>query len=52
MENFFPMDPKELSQDQLVKAVGYLMFLEEERDGKLKGRYCANGNNHHSFTNK
>ena len=52
METFFTMDPEELSHDQQVKAVGSLMFLKENLNGKLKWRSCANRSKQHIYIDK
>lgn len=36
-------DPVKLSRTERVRALLSLIFLEEKRDGKVKGRTCANG---------
>ena len=43
MRTFFPVEAKSLSKEERLKALSSLMFLTEKRDGKIKGRACADG---------
>ena len=43
MEGFQPKHWHELTEEQRKKALRYLMYLKEKRDGKIKGRGCADG---------
>ena len=38
-----PIDVKSMTKQQKSRALSYLMFLKEKRDGNIKGRGCANG---------
>jgi hypothetical protein len=42
-DTFEPQDVKTLTGDQKKSALESLMFLKEKRDGKIKGRTCADG---------
>ena len=43
MEGFNPKHWHELTKDERAHALKYLMYLKEKRDGKIKGRGCADG---------
>jgi len=45
-----PKRKDELSEDDKKKALRYLMFMKEKRDGTIKSRGCADG--HHIYTQK
>ena len=47
-----PINEKDLSREQKSKALGYLMFLEQKRCGRIKGRGCADGRKQRVWTNK
>ena len=38
-----PLLPKEITYEVRKRALGYLMFLKKKRNGKIKGRGCADG---------
>jgi hypothetical protein len=38
-----PVSHDSLSNEQRSKALNYLMFLKQKRDGAIKGRECADG---------
>ena len=38
-----PLLPTEITKNVKAKALGYLMFLTNKRNGKTKGRGCADG---------
>jgi hypothetical protein len=38
-----PVSPQNLTPEQRNKVLEYLMFLKEKRDGRIKGRGCADG---------
>ena len=38
-----PLHPGDLTTEDKKKALGYLMFLKEKRNGDIKGRGCADG---------
>jgi hypothetical protein len=40
---FLPVDVSKLTQKERDEAMESLMFLVEKRDGRVKGRACANG---------
>ena len=52
MENFFPMNPKELSRKEGVKSASSLMFLKLKHDRKLKGRAYDNTSEKHRDIDK
>ena len=52
MEGFQPKHWHELSKEERVKALKYLMYLKEKRDGKIKGRGCADGRPQRLYTTK
>ena len=43
MEGFQPKHWYELTKEERAWALKYLMYIKEKRDGKLKGRGCADG---------
>ena len=43
MKNFFPVDPPKIVNEERTKSISSLVFLKEKRDGRAKGRACANG---------
>ena len=43
MEGFQPKHWHELNSDERAKALKYLMYLKEKRNGYVKGRGCADG---------
>jgi hypothetical protein len=43
MEGFNPKHWFELTKEERANALKYLMYLKEKRDGKIKGRGCADG---------
>jgi hypothetical protein len=38
-----PVKPSDLTAEQRDRVLEYLMFLTEKRDGRIKGRGCADG---------
>ena len=52
MEGFQPKHWHELTEEQRKKALKYLMYLKEKRDGKIKGRGCADGRSQRLYTTK
>ena len=44
--------PSEMSEEDKYKALKYLMFLKEKRDGEIKGRGCADGRPQRKYTAK
>ena len=52
MEGFQPKHWHELTEEQRKKALRYLMYLKEKRDGKIKGRGCADGRSQRLYTTK
>ena len=38
-----PLRREEITNDVKSRALGYLMFLKEKRNGEIKGRGCADG---------
>ena len=47
-----PMKAHELTDEQRRKALAYLMFLKEKRDGSIKGRGCADGRKQRGWMDK
>lgn len=43
IEGFQPRHWHELTQGERANALKYLMYLKEKRDGRIKGRGCADG---------
>ena len=43
MNGFTPKHWHQLAKEERVRALKYLMYLKEKRDGKVKGRGCADG---------
>jgi hypothetical protein len=43
MEGFQPKHWYELTKEERTKALKYLMYLKEKRDGRIKSRGCADG---------
>ena len=52
MEGFQPKHWYELTKDERANALRYLMYLKEKRDGKVKGRGCADGRSQRLYTPK
>jgi hypothetical protein len=52
MEGFQPKHWYELTEEERAKALRYLMYLKEKRDGKIKGRGCADGRPQRLYTSK
>ena len=46
---YIPMDEKSLSRGGKMNALSSLMFIVEERDGKIKARKCAAGSKQRTF---
>ena len=42
-EALLPVHKENMSHDEKKKALRYLMFLKEKRDGKIKARGCSDG---------
>jgi len=51
-QTFRPSHWKELSKEQRDKVLESLIFLEEKRSGKIKGRICADGRKQRQWTPK
>ena len=47
-----PRGRNDLSYKERKKALRYLMFLKEKRDGTIKARGCADGRPHRIYTSK
>jgi Reverse transcriptase (RNA-dependent DNA polymerase) len=47
-----PIDASSLSREDRERALAYLMFLKQKRDGKVKGRGCADGRKQRQIINK
>ncbi len=47
-----PIHPNDLSPEQRKKALESLIFLTEKRDGRIKGRACANGSKQRLWMSK
>ena len=52
MEGFQPKHWYELTKEERAKALKYLMYLKEKRDGRIKGRGCADGRPQQEYTEK
>merc|ERR1712127_855965 len=52
MDGFTPKHWHQLTKEERVRALKYLMYLKEKRDGKVKGRGCADGRPQRLYTNK
>ena len=49
---FAPLDTKELSPKQRSQALDLITMVKEKRDGKIKGRACADGRKQRRYINK
>jgi Reverse transcriptase (RNA-dependent DNA polymerase) len=49
---FQPINVNNLSPLERKRALESLIFLVEKRDGRIKGRYCANGSTQREYINK
>ena len=49
---FRPIDVTKLSREEKSKALESLIFLTEKRDGRIKGRACANGSEQRQWMSK
>ena len=47
-----PLRKEDMSFEQRKKALRYLMFLKEKRDGTIKARGCADGRSQREYTTK
>jgi hypothetical protein len=47
-----PVQASSISAEEIHCALAYLMFLKQKRDGKIKGRGCADGRKQRQFINK
>ena len=52
VEGFQPKHWHELTEEERASALKYLMYLKEKRDGRIKGRGCADGRPQRLYTNK
>ena len=52
MKGFQPKLWHELNADERAKALKYLMYLKEKRNGDVKGRGCADGRSQRLYINK
>jgi hypothetical protein len=52
VEGFQPRHWHELTTQERANALKYLMYLKEKRDGRIKGRGCADGRPQRLYTNK
>ena len=52
MDTWVPEEPTMLSRAEKVKALSSLMFLKENRSGKVKGRACVNGSPQRAYISK
>lgn len=50
MEGFQPKHWYELTKEERTKALKYLMYLKEKRDGRIKDRGCADGQPQQAYT--
>ena len=51
-ECFKPRDASKLTKEEKRKALESLIFLTEKRDGRIKGRTCANGSKQREWMSK
>jgi hypothetical protein len=51
-DTFMPRHWKDLSENQRLTVLESHMFLNEKRDGKIKGRTVAGGNKQRDYTSK
>ena len=49
---FRPVNVSDLSPQEKKRALESLIFLVEKRDGRVKGRACANGSTQREYINK
>jgi len=47
-----PKKKEDMTYEERKKALRYLMFLKEKRDGTIKARGCADGRSQHEYTTK
>jgi len=47
-----PKKKEDMTYEERKKALRYLMFFKEKRDGTIKARGCANGRSQHEYTTK
>ena len=52
MDTWVSKDPDMLSRSGKVKALSSLMFLKDNRSGKVKGRACVNGAPQRAYISK
>ena len=52
MEGFQPNHWYELTKEERTKALKHLMYLKEKRNGRIKGRGCADGRPQQAYTEK
>ena len=52
MEGFQPKHWHELTKEERADALKYLMYLKEKRDGRIKGRGCADGRKQRAYIPK
>ena len=52
MEGFQPKHWYELTKEERAEALKYLMYLKEKRDGRIKGRGCADGRKQRAYIPK
>ena len=52
VEGFVPKHWHELTKEERQAALKYLMYLKEKRDGRIKGRGCADGRPQRVYTHK
>jgi len=52
MEGFQPKHWYELTKEERADALKYLMYLKEKRDGRIKGRGCADGRKQRAYIPK
>ena len=52
MKGFTPRHWHQLTKEERIRALKYLMYLKEKRDGKVRGRECANRPSQRLYINK
>lgn len=47
-----PVHPRDMTKEEIKRALPYLMFLKRKRCGKIKGRGCADGRSQRDFISR
>ena len=51
-EALLPVSREDMSHEEKRRALRYLMFLKEKRDGSIKARGCADGRSQRDYMTK